>query len=157
MRSIFSLFLPLLFVTDSALAGTVDGNSALALAVLVGKLSPTLSGPNKAVLTKLINGRTNFNFPAAKTIDVTAQSINCRASTVDIKAHACDLKFGGQTVHLSGRAAHELYATMLESGVASDGAAGSQFEALAHLNCVIDPNAIKQNAGGGAHCKYDPA
>ena len=40
--------------------------------------------------------------------------------------------------------------------VPEDGAAGSVFEGMSHLNCTIDPAEIKQKAGGGADCKFDP-
>ena len=76
------------------------------------------------------------------------------ASNVDIKAHSCDLNFGKQDVALQGRSAHELYATLIEIGVAPDAGAGSVFEALAKLDCKIDPGEVTANAGGGAHCDY---
>jgi hypothetical protein len=40
---------------------------------------------------------------------------------VDIASHSCDLSFGGQVVSLTGRSAHELFATLEESGVEPDG------------------------------------
>jgi hypothetical protein len=49
-----------------------------------------------------------------------------------------------------------LYATIAVAGVPPDGAAGSTFEALSHLDCSINPNVIKQKAGGGATCNFDP-
>ena len=42
------------------------------------------------------------------------------------------------------------------AGVPSDGAAGTIYEGLANLKCTLDPQAIKQNDGGGAECSYDP-
>jgi hypothetical protein len=57
---------------------------------------------------------------------------------------------------MAGRAAHELYATLIEIGIAPDAGAGSVVEALSNLKCTIDPNEIIQNPGGGAHCQYDP-
>jgi hypothetical protein len=56
---------------------------------------------------------------------------------------------------LKGRRANELNATALEAGVPSEGAAGSIFESFSHLVCTIDPNDIKQKAGGGANCTFD--
>jgi hypothetical protein len=49
-------------------------------------------------------------------------------------------------------------ATLAEIGVEPDGAAGSTFESVSNLKCTIDPNEVKQKAGGGgAECQYAPA
>lgn len=37
-----------------------------------------------------------------------------------------------------------------------DGAAGTMFEALSHLDCTINPHEIQQKVGGGASCSFDP-
>jgi hypothetical protein len=42
-------------------------------------------------------------------------------------------------------------------GVPQESAAGSTFVAVSNLDCTIDPGEVKQKAGGGAHCTYDPA
>ena len=76
---------------------------------------------------------------------------------MDIASHSCDLSFGGQVISLPGRSAHELFATLAEIGVEPDGAAGSVFEAVSNLKCTVDPNQVKQKAGGGAECQYAPA
>jgi hypothetical protein len=89
-------------------------------------------------------------------IAVTADSVVCRASDVDITARSCRLGFGAKTVTLLGRRAHELGATIAEAGVVSEGAAGTIFESLTHLSCTIDPGMIRQKAGGGADCTFDP-
>ena len=88
---------------------------------------------------------------------VTTAKLTCKASNVDIDAHSCDLTFGGKDVTLNGRRAHELFATLAEIGVEPDGAAGSIYEAFANLKCTVDPNEVKQMAGGGAHCDFAPA
>jgi hypothetical protein len=106
---------------------------------------------------KLLDGKIDFSFPAGKTITVVAEKVTCRAGNVDIASHSCDLSFGGQVVSLTGRSAHELFATLEENGVEPDGAAGSIFEAVSNLKCTIDPNEVKQRAGGGAECQYAPA
>ena len=155
MRPIGLLLLPaLLLAPHAASAQTADGSGALALAALVGIVSPLLGAAEKDALGKLLDGRGDFTFPAGKTIAVEAAKVSCKASNVDIKAHSCDLSFGRQDAALQGRAAHELYATLIEIGVAPDAGAGSVFEALATLDCKIDPNEVKQNSGGGAHCSY---
>jgi hypothetical protein len=147
----------LFFVSYAAVAGTVDGNRALALAALVGEGSPLMSGPKKHVLMKLLDGHANFNFPSGKTISVVAEELICRASDVDIKSHSCELKFENHNVVMRGRRAHELFATVAEVGVHPEGAAGAILEAISNLNCTIDPDEVKQNSGGGAHCQYDPS
>ncbi len=104
----------------------------------------------------MLSGNLSFAYPASRQIKVEAQSISCRASNVDISEHDCTLKFATATRMLRGRAAHELYATLIENGAASDGAAGSIFEALSQLDCTIKPGEVKQKAGGGANCTTKP-
>jgi len=95
---------------------------------------------------------------AEKMTDITVaiDKTVCKASDVDIALHSCDLTFPSRTISLTGRKAHELYATIAEVGVPPDGAAGSIFEALSPLTCTIDPNVIHQRAGGGATCNFTP-
>lgn len=157
MKKLTLFVVPLLLAAQSASAAPAStaGNSALALAALVGTHSPTLSWKERKALANMLDGRLGFSFPANQKIVVKADKVTCRASNVDIAAHSCDLGFGPTTRHLAGRAAHELYATLIESGVPSDGAAGSLFESLTALACTIDPNAVKQRAGGGADCTFN--
>lgn len=136
-------------------AATVSGAAALALAALVGRQSPAVPRFSKRALAELLDDRIAFAFPAGKTVAVAADAVTCRASDVDIALHGCDLAFGAARVAVDGRSAHELFATMLEAGVHSEGAAGSIVLAVKNLACTIDPNAIKQRAGGGAQCRFD--
>jgi hypothetical protein len=152
----FILVAASLTLSGAASAETADGNGALALAALVGETSPLVGASDKAVLAKFLNGQTNIAYPAGQTISVTAGKLTCRASNVDITSHSCEIAFDSKAVMLSGRRAHELYATLAEIGVPADGAAGSTFEAVSTLNCTIDPNEVKDKSGGGAHCDYSP-
>jgi hypothetical protein len=68
-----------------------------------------------------------------------------------------DLTFGAKKIPTRGRKAHELYATLAQVGVPPDGTAGSIFEAVSNLDCTIEPDEVKQKAGGGAHCTFVPA
>jgi hypothetical protein len=154
MLRMLALAFPLLLVPCASQAKTVDGSSAIALAALVGINSPLLDEGENAALAKLLNGEADTGFPAGKTIAVRADKVACRASNVDIKAHSCALTFGKHEVTLSGRAAHELYATLFEIGVPPDAGAGSVFERMSPLDCMIEPSAVAENAGGGAHCQY---
>ena len=156
MRKAALLALPLLLAGHPAFAANTSGNGALALAALVGPHSPTLTLQQKTALLKMIDGNLNFPFPPGQKIDVKADKVTCRASNVDISAHSCELTFGATTRKLSGRFAHELYATLIENGVPSDGAAGSMFESVTALSCTIDPSVVKQKAGGGADCTFTP-
>lgn len=149
-------FVPLLLMAPPASAETADGSGALALAALVGQNSPKLDPAAKDVLLKLLDGDAKIG-TSTGTILVKANKINCRASNVDITAHSCELTFGGTMAKITGRRAHELYATLAEIGIQPDGAAGSSFEAIGQLNCKIDVTAVTQMAGGGAHCDYAPA
>jgi hypothetical protein len=156
MRSAWLLLLPLLFASHAAAADSVDGRGALALAAIVGEVCPLVSSTDKHVLAKLLDGDVDFNFPLGQTISIVSENVTCRGSNLDIKSNSCELKFGDHDIAFTGRKAHELFATLVEVGVPPEGAAGSLFEAVSNLACMIDPNEVKQNSGGGARCQYDP-
>jgi hypothetical protein len=156
MKKLALLAISMLAASQAASAATTAGGSALALAALVAEHSPLLSHHEKNVIAKMFDGHLNFTFPANKKISVKADAVVCRASNVDITSRSCELTFGTKKPNLKGRKAHELFATVAEAGVPPDGAAGTIFEALSHLVCTIDPNEIKQRAGGGASCQFDP-
>jgi hypothetical protein len=137
-------------------ASTANGGSALALAALVAEHSPLMTSFDKHKLARLFGGNSNVIYPPGRTITVAIDKTVCKASDVDITLHSCDLTFPSRTISLTGRKAHELYATIAEVGVPPDGAAGSIFEALSQLTCTIDPNVIHQRAGGGATCNFTP-
>jgi hypothetical protein len=148
------LLVSVLLAPGAASAEAADGSGTLALAGLVGIVSPLLGAQEKVALNKLLDGKADFTFPKGKTILLESAKLTCKASNVDIKSHSCDLSFGKQDVALKGRAAQELYATLIEIGVPPDAGAGSVFEAIGKLDCKIDPNEVIENAGGGAHCDY---
>lgn len=151
-----ALVLALLLVTaQNASAASATGPGALALAALVAPYSTSLSMDEKQLLMRLLSGDSAVSYPAGAKIVVKAESVVCRASNVDLTSRSCKLNFGVAVVDLTGRLAHELYATIGEVGVPADGAAGSVFESLSHLECTIDPNVIAQKAGGGADCSFD--
>jgi len=151
-----AIILVFLFGGQPAFAASAIGNSALALASLVSEHSPILTLDEKSVMGQLLHPNPNFSYLADKKISVEADSIVCRQSNVDITARSCELTFGLKKVTVKGRKAHELFATIAEVGVPSDGAAGTIYESLSHLACTINPAEIKQKAGGGAECKFDP-
>ncbi|MFB9265400.1 hypothetical protein ACFFWD_19960 [Bradyrhizobium erythrophlei] len=138
---------------SAASAATVSGSVALALAGVVAPHSP-LPAAEKKVIAKLFGGTSNV--PYAKKITLTSDKIVCRASNVDITARSCELTFKGHTRTVKGREANEIFATEALAGVPSDGAAGSIFESLKNLSCTLDPKVIKDNAGGGADCSFEP-
>jgi hypothetical protein len=141
--------------TASAASATAAGAPALALAAVVGDHSPLLSSSDRHLLLRIFGGNLNFVYPANQKISVAADSVVCRTSNVDISARSCKLTFGAHVRNLKGRKANELNATAIQAGVPSDGAAGTIFESFTHLVCTIDPNEIKQRAGGGASCTFD--
>jgi hypothetical protein len=149
--------IPLLLAAPAAHAGSTSGNSALALAALVGERSPTLDAQAREALGYMLDGKLNFAFPADKKITVRADSVVCRASNVDISAHSCEFAFGSRKLSRTGRAAHELFATLIEASVSPEGAAGSMFAGISKLVCTVDPNTVKATAGGGADCTFAPA
>jgi hypothetical protein len=147
MKSKF-LALSLTILASSAQAG----NSELTLAALVGLHSPHLSAAEKTQLEKYLDGDSAAT--GVGRFSMTAKAVTCRMGDVDITFHGCNLDFGTKQVALEGRHAHELYATLIENGVPSDGTAGTIYEAVTDLDCVIAPAEIKENAGGGASCKF---
>ncbi|WP_202899224.1 hypothetical protein [Methylocapsa aurea] len=156
MKPIAFLAIPLLLAPHAAIAGSASGSGALALAALVAEYSPDVKASDKIVLGKFLNGKSDAPYPSDKKITVASAAVSCRASNVDITQHSCDLTFGAKKVTTNGRKAHELYATLAEAGAPPDGAAGSIFEAVSDLDCTIDPAEVKQKAGGGANCTFDP-
>jgi hypothetical protein len=158
VKKTFIAFASLTLIATSAAAEAdpmnASGASALALAALIGSHSPVLKGGEKQALSAMLGGDLAFSFPRGATISVSADSVSCRSSSVDISSHACTLKFGAASRALSGREAHELCATLIENGVAAEGAAGSTSEAVSHLSCKIDPDAVKQRNGAGADCAF---
>jgi len=169
--------LPLLMLATNAQAQTnFSGSAALALAALVGMQSPELSSADKNALTLMLNGDLTFTSSPDAKITIAADAISCRSGNVDLAEHDCKLTFGtethgtetrgtetrgtetlGKTTHtLKGRAAHELYATLIENGIVPDGAAGSVYAALSHLVCEVKPGEVKDKAGGGASCTAQP-
>lgn len=143
--------------TQAAEAESANGNGALALGAIVAQHSPLLAAGKKQLLLSYLNGNATAPHPPGQIVLVTADSLTCRASNVDITAHSCALKFGnGATVNISGRNAHELYATLVEVGVEADGAAGSIFEAVTNLKCKVKADEVADRAGGGAKCNFDP-
>jgi hypothetical protein len=137
----------------SARAGSVTGQAALALAGVVAPASHVLSMTEKEAVATLFAA--NSTIPYKKKIVVTAEKIVCRVSNVDITARSCELTFGKTVKTINGRAANEVFATAAMAGVASDGAAGSIFESVSKLSCTLDPQVIKDKAGGGAECSFE--
>jgi hypothetical protein len=156
MKRIAFFCLSLLVASESASAATATGSSGLALASIVAGNSPVLTWRERSVMARMFAGYLNFSFPANRKITIRADAITCRASNVDITSRSCDLTFDTKRVTLKGRKAHELFATIAGVGAPPDGAAGTIRESLSHLVCTVDPNEVKQKAGGGAACNFDP-
>lgn len=149
-------FAGILLSASPAGAQTAGGFAALSLAELVGLLSPLVSPAHHAILAQFRNGNTNFASSNAP-FTFTAPSIDCGASNVDITHYRCMLTFnGGTTSQLTGAAAQNLYATLIEAGVPSDGAAGTIHEAVLNLSCTVHVGQVKDRAGGGATCNFTP-
>ena len=153
MRQIVVALLSLLLLEQHALAAG-DHENSLALAAIVAENSPVLSSAEKIVMSDLLNGNLQFQFAANKKISVQADSMVCKESNVNIASHSCELTFGKKLITINGRKAHELYATIVEAGVPTDGAAGTIYEGLSHLNCTINPGEIQQQDGEGADCEF---
>jgi hypothetical protein len=156
-RSLMRIPLAVLALTlaaTPALAGQTSGPYALALAGLVAPHHPGMNATDRATVARLFAGDEHIQYPAGRTIAVTADKIVCRVSNVEITARSCELTFGKQTVNLTGPAANALFATLASVGIQSEGAAGSIFEGLSALSCKLTPSVIVANGGGGADCSY---
>ncbi|UGY05535.1 hypothetical protein [Bradyrhizobium quebecense] len=136
-----------------AAPATTSGSVALALAGVVAPYSPLPAKEKKAVAA-FFGGNSNVRY--ARKITVTADKVVCRASNVDITSRSCALTFGSRTHTVKGSEANAIYATVALAGVPPDGAAGTIYEALSKLTCTLDPKAIKDKAGGGADCTFEP-
>ena len=141
--------------TASAASGSTSGPAGLALASVVAAHSSVLASFDRRAMARLFAGNSAIRFPPNRKISVNADSIVCRASNVDITSRTCELAFGAGKRFLKAREANELFATLAAAGVASEGAAGSTIESVTKLICTIDPNEIRQKAGGGAQCAFE--
>jgi hypothetical protein len=103
------------------------------------------------------NRKIHVSHANTKTISIGADVIICQVDNVDIAARSCRLTFGAKTVNLNERAAQELYATMAEAGVPSEGAASKVSKSLSRLVCTVNPREIRERNGGGADCTFDVA
>jgi hypothetical protein len=139
----------------NAEAGKVTGQAALALAGVVAAASHRLSTGEKEAVAMLFAA--NSSIPYKKKIVVAADKIVCRVGNVDITARSCELTFGKTMKTINGRAASEMFATEAMAGIAADGAAGSMVESLSKLSCTLDPQVIRDKAGGGAECTFEAA
>ncbi|MCP3416417.1 hypothetical protein NLM16_20185 [Bradyrhizobium brasilense] len=136
-----------------AAPATTSGSVALALAGVVAPYSPLPAKEKKAVAA-FLGG--DSNVPITRKITVTADKVVCRASNVDITSRSCELSFGSKTHTVRGSEANAVFATVALAGVPPDGAAGTIYEALSKLSCTLDPKVIKDKAGGGADCSFEP-
>jgi hypothetical protein len=150
----FSAFSILLPGVAAAAGGSISGQAALAMAGVVAP-SSSLPAAEKKAVAAFFAGKTNV--PYTKKITVTADKIVCRTSNVDITARSCELTFGTATKKFTGREANEVYSTEAMAGIPPDGAAGSNFESVSKLSCILDPAQLKDKAGAGADCTYQPA
>ncbi|MCC8963419.1 hypothetical protein H8A95_14175 [Bradyrhizobium sp. Pear76] len=136
-----------------AAPATTSGSVALALAGVVAPHSALPAKEKKAVAAFFAG---DSNVPHANKITITADKVVCRASNVAITSRSCELSFGGKTGTVKGSEANAIFATVALAGVPPDGAAGTIYESLSKLSCTLDPAAIKDKAGGGADCSFEP-
>ena len=154
MKAIAFATLLLTLAASAASADEASGNGALALAALVAPHSPHLKVSEKELLAKYLESESQAPFPAGEKFAVKVEDVICRISDVDITARGCELHFGPKKVELKGLEAQALYATLIEIGVPSDGAAGTIYESVKNLDCAINPNEVKNGGGAGAKCRF---
>ncbi|HXY58512.1 MAG TPA: hypothetical protein VEH76_08025 [Methylocystis sp.] len=154
MKIVAFACLPFLLSVGLAHAGEASGNGALVLAALVALHSPHLNASEKALLAKYLESESQAPFPAGEKFVVKVEDAICRIGDVDITARSCELNFGSKKVELKGLEAQALYATLVEIGVPSDGAAGTIYESVKTLDCAINPDEVREGGGGGAKCRF---
>ncbi|HEY0185223.1 MAG TPA: hypothetical protein VGC09_20680 [Rhodopila sp.] len=148
----------LLLLSGAKVAAADSGPGAsLMLAAILAPHSPLLNATEKATIARIAAGDLESPADTMSRITLTATDLECRTSHVDITSRSCEIRFGDQSVMLTGRDANELFATLLETGVTPSGAAGSIFAGLSQLSCVLDLASLREKAGGGAECSFDPA
>lgn len=148
--------LTLLALAHAAVASDISGASAVSLAARIGERSPDLAAAEKTLIAAYLDGRRDAPFPPGRKLVVKADEATCRISNPDVTGKSCALAFGARRVVFGGREAQALYATLIEAGVPSSGAAGSILESLKALECVIDPAEVRQGSGAGAKCVFAP-
>lgn len=137
-------------------AADLGPSSRLMLAAIIAQYSPELAGDAKDELSGLAAGDLS-KADAARNIGVSADSIECRASDVDITSRSCVIMYGSKSVTLSGRAAHELFATIGQLGVPAGASAGTYTIGLSSLSCTVSPSELAAGSGGGVQCAFQPA
>ena len=152
---VLTLPLPLL-PAGPVSAADLGPSSRLMLAAIVAQYSPELADAAKDELSRLAAGDLS-RADAAQKMEVSANSIECRASDVDITSRSCAITYGSKSVTLSGRSAHELFATIGEVGVPAGGYAGTYTIGLSALSCTVSPPEISARSGGGVQCTFTPA
>jgi hypothetical protein len=151
-RASFVCFFAVL--AQAAVAADASGPSALALAAVTAAYDTGLPANDRLVVESLFDGKDNIAYPKGKKITVKAKAIICHASNVDIANFSCELSFKAGIVNLTGRRAHELFATLSDAGVEADVGAGQIFEAVKTLVCTLEPSEIEDKGGGGATCTF---
>lgn len=155
MMGVWAAFLLLLLSAEGVSAADLGPGVRLILTAIVAQHSPLLSGIEKRTIAQLVAGNLESQASQSRSIAVTATNLECRASNVDITSRSCRIQFGRRAIALKGREANELFATLLEMGVAPTGAAGSIFIGLSQLSCLVDPAELRQKAGSGAACSFE--
>jgi hypothetical protein len=141
---------------NPAAAANATGHGALALAAILGQYDPSLGPRTKAGLLRLLADK---SYGRTGTLTVDMAEATCRAGDVDLKAFNCALTYGTGTINLKGRQAAELYATLAEAGIPSDGAAGTIYESAKSISCNLNLTELGgpgTGDGGGAGCTYQP-
>ena len=137
-----------------AVQKTTEGSGALSLATVLALHDPLLTAADRVLLTQYLAGNPQAKHSKGLVVRLNTGAIACRSGDVDLAMHECTIQYGLHTITLEGRYAHELYATMVEASIQSGGAAGSVYESVTDLHCVIEADQISDEGGGGATCSY---
>ena len=149
------LFASLLLMSASAHADEprklhLRGGRAVALAAQLADLVPLPAATKRAAKLALAKP---CKAGGSDTLTIAAQKIVCHESHVATGSFSCEVTpAAGPARTITGRAAHELKATLAEAGVRPEGAAGREIAAAEDVTCTLDMKALAECGGGGATC-----
>jgi hypothetical protein len=139
-------------VQAPALAGSVSGQTALALAEQVAKRDPYLSANARAAIAAYASGERVFLGKAQRlSIFVPAVSINCRIGARDLNASVCEITYKNRKyVNFYAGDAFSLFSTLSDAGAARRGGTGSIAIWVSGVACRV----VIAKTGSGATCVF---
>jgi hypothetical protein len=149
LRTIFIALFSVLATTHAYPMSRYDDEGVLALAALVGAHWPLVTPEQKTLLVQALDGNVHSIPPNYPRLDIKADKVTCIGLAGDLTKHSCDINFPqNNAVTITGREAHELYATIGEAGVPMAPAAGMRYESMQNLSCIVDFETLRESRSG---------